>query len=122
LSNGGVDFAFELAGSAKALETAYGSVRPGGSVIIAGLAPQDARFEFSPSELVSGEKSIMGCYMGSCVPVRDIPRFIQHYRQGRLPIDRLLSEKVTFDEMNAGFDRLRDGSSLRQILMPHGFS
>lgn len=49
---GVVDFAFELAGSAKALETAYGSVRPGGAVIVAGLAPQDARFELSLSETV----------------------------------------------------------------------
>jgi Zn-dependent alcohol dehydrogenase len=120
LSNGGVDFAFELAGSARALETAYGCVRAGGAVIIAGLAPQNARFEFSPSELVSGEKSIRGSYMGSCVPVRDIPRFIEHYRQGRLPVDRLLSETVGFEEMNAGFDRLSDGGTLRQILLPHG--
>jgi len=120
ISNGGVDFAFELAGSANALKTAYGTVRAGGTVVVAGLAPQDARFELSPSELVSGEKSIRGSYMGSCVPIRDIPRFIQHYRQGRLPVDRLLSETVSFDEMNAGFDRLSAGSTLRQILLPHG--
>lgn len=120
LSDGGVDFAFELAGSAKALESAYGSVRPGGSVIIAGLAPLNARFEFSPSELVSGEISIRGSYMGSCVPVRDIPRFIDHYRQGRLPVDRLLSETVSFEQMNEGFDRLSAGNTLRQILLPHG--
>jgi alcohol dehydrogenase len=120
ISHGGVDFAFELAGSAKALETAYGSVRSGGAVIIAGLAPQNARFEFSPSELVSGEKSILGSYMGSCVPVRDIPRFIEHYRRGRLPVDRLLSQTVSFEEMNEGFDRLSAGSTLRQILLPHG--
>jgi len=120
LTHGGVDFAFELAGSTSALATAYGSLRPGGTVVVAGLAPQDARFELSPSELVSGEKSIRGSYMGSCVPVRDIPRFIQHYRQGRLPVDRLLSETVSFEEMNEGFDRLSAGDTLRQILLPHG--
>ena len=95
-------------------------MRTGGAVIIAGLAPQDARFTFSPSELVSGEKTIRGSYMGSCVPVRDIPRFIEHYRQGRLPVDRVLSQTVTFQEMNEGFDRLSAGSTLRQILLPHG--
>lgn len=120
LSHGGVDFSFELAGSVKALETAYGATRPGGSIIIAGLAPQDARFEFSPSALVGSELAIRGSYMGSCVPVRDIPRFIEHYRQGRLPVDRLLSESVSFEAMNAGFDRLSAGTTLRQILMPHG--
>lgn len=119
-SGGGVDYAFELAGSTAALKTAYGAVRAGGSIIVAGLAPQDARFEFSPSELVSGEVSIRGSYMGGCVPVRDIPRFIEHYRQGRLPVDRLLSQTVTLEEMNEGFDRLSDGNVLRQILLPHG--
>ena len=120
LSDGGVDYAFELAGSARAMETAYAAVRAGGTVVVAGLAPQDARFTFSPSELVSGEVSIRGSYMGSCVPVRDIPRFIEHYRQGRLPVDRLLSRSLSFDEVNEGFDRLADGSTLRQILLPHG--
>jgi alcohol dehydrogenase len=120
LSGGGVDYAFELAGSAKAMETAYGAVRAGGTVVVAGLAPMDARFTFSPSELVSGEVSIRGSYMGSCVPVRDIPRFIEHYRQGRLPVDRLLSQSVSLEDMNEGFDRLADGNILRQILLPHG--
>lgn len=120
LSNGGVDFAFELAGSAKAMETAYGAVRAGGTVVVAGLAPRDARFTFSPSELVSGEIAIRGSYMGGCVPVRDIPRFIEHYRQGRLPVDRLLSRSLTLEEVNGGFDRLREGGTLRKILLPHG--
>jgi alcohol dehydrogenase len=120
LSEGGVDFSFELAGSAKALETAYGSLRAGGSTIVAGLAPQSARFDFSPSELVSGEKCLRGSYMGGCVPVRDIPRFIRHYREGRLPVDRLLSRTLAFEEMNDGFDRLSAGNTLRQILLPHG--
>ena len=58
--------------------------------------------------------------MGSCVPVRDIPRFIEFYKQGRLPIDQLIDGKLGFEEMNAGFDRLQAGDVLRQILLPHG--
>ncbi len=120
LSGGGVDYAFELAGSIKALETGYGALRPGGAVVIAGLAPKNASFEFSPSDLVSGEKSILGSYMGSCVPVRDIPRYIEHYKAGRLPVDRLISRSVGFDDINEGFDRLSAGETVRQILLPHG--
>ena len=66
------------------------------------------------------EKSIRGCYMGSCVPVRDIPRFISLYRQGRLPVDRLINQHVGLDEINAGFDRLQNAETVRQILVPHG--
>mgnify|MGYP003331576084 len=58
--------------------------------------------------------------MGSCVPVRDIPRFISLYRQGRLPVDRLLSQRVGFDGINEGFDLLQQNATVRQILMPHG--
>jgi len=120
LSGGGVDFAFELAGSVPALQTGYKSLRRGGAVVIAGLAPTGATWDLPPSELATEEKSVLGSYMGSCVPVRDITRFIQHYREGRLPVDRLISRTVGFDELNAGFDRLDDGQAIRQILVPHG--
>ena len=58
--------------------------------------------------------------MGSCVPVRDIPRFISLYRQGRLPVDRLIDARIGFEDINAGFDRLNKGAVVRQILVPHG--
>ena len=120
LSGGGVDYAFELAGAVPALETAYKSLRRGGTVVVAGLAPKSASFTFLPSEIVSDEKGVQGSYMGSCVPVRDIPRYIDLYLQGRLPVDRLIDRKVGFEEVNAGFDLLESGATVRQILVPHG--
>ncbi|MBT5665382.1 MAG: zinc-binding dehydrogenase [Rhodospirillaceae bacterium] len=120
LTNGGVDFAIDLAGAIPAMETAYGVTRYGGTVVTAGLSPSTAEFSFNQSNLVSEEKSIKGSYMGSCVPVRDIPRFISLYRQGRLPVDRLLSHRVGFDGINEGFDLLQQNATVRQILMPHG--
>jgi Zn-dependent alcohol dehydrogenase len=119
LSGGGVDFAFELAGAIPALDTAYKSLARGGEVILAGLAPSTATYELPAGALVTDEKAVRGSYMGSCVPVRDIPRFIEAYRAGRLPVDRLISRSVGFDEVNAGFDRLDDAQAIRQILTPH---
>jgi alcohol dehydrogenase len=84
------------------------------------LSPAKAEFSFEHGNLVAEEKSIRGCYMGSCVPVRDIPRFISLYRQGRLPVDRLINEQVSLDEINAGFDRLQNVETVRQILIPNG--
>ena len=52
--------------------------------------------------------------------VRDIPRFISLYRQGRLPVDRLIDARIGFEDINEGFDRLTDGAVVRQILVPHG--
>jgi len=56
--------------------------------------------------------------MGSCVPKRDIPRFIALYQRGKLPVQKLRSGFVTFEQLNEGFDRLADGAVLRQVLRP----
>jgi len=120
LTNGGVDYAFDLAGTIKSMETAYLVTRWGGTTVTAGLSPIGANFSFAQSGLVSEEKTIKGSYMGSCVPVRDIPRFIALYQQGKLPVDRMVSQRIGFGEINAGFDRLQDVATVRQILVPNG--
>jgi alcohol dehydrogenase len=119
VSGGGVDYAFEFSGTVPGTETCYKSLRAGGEVLIAGLAPMGSKFEFNPADIVNSEKAIRGSYMGSCVPVRDIPRFIELYRQGRLPVDKLINRSIGFEEINEGFDKLTDGLVIRQILEPH---
>ena len=68
--------------------------------------------------MVAEERSLRGSYLGSCVPVRDIPNLIQLYRSGQLPVDKLLSETMGLDEINQGFDRLVDGETIRSVVIP----
>ena len=119
LTKGGVDFAIDLAGVIPAMNTAYELIRYGGTVVTAGLSPINTQFSFNHSDLVAQEKSILGSYMGSCVPVRDVPRFLNLFQQGRLPVDKLIDGKITFDDLNEGFDKLSNGEVVRQILMPN---
>jgi len=51
------------------------------------------------------------------VPSRDIPRYVALYRSGRLPVDRLLSHRLKLDDINAGFDRLKRGEAIRQVVL-----
>ena len=88
---GGVDFAFELAGSVKAMELAYRITRRGGTTVAAGLPPPTHTLPIPQASLVAEERTIKGSYIGTCVPVRDLPRYVALYRQGRLPVDRLLT-------------------------------
>ena len=67
--------------------------------------------------LVAEERTLKGSYIGTAVPTRDIPRFISLYRQGRLPVDRLMSGTVHLDELNEAFDRLHEGRAIRQVLV-----
>ena len=116
-TGGGVEFAIEMAGSTRALELAYGITRRGGTTITAGLPPPSATLSLSPVSLVAEERTLKGSYIGTCVPVRDIPRYIQLYRSGRLPVDRLLSERIQLEDINEGFDRLHEGKAIRQIVL-----
>ncbi len=118
ITGGGVDYAFEMASSVKALELAYKVTRRGGTTVTGSLPNPSHRFELPATNLVAEERTLKGSYIGSCVPARDIPRFIALYQQGLLPVDRLMSERIGLKDINAGFDRLADGVSVRQILVP----
>lgn len=114
---GGVDYAFEMAGSAEAMALAYRVTRRGGTTITAGLPHPQALLTIPQVSLVAEERTIKGCYLGSCVPARDIPRYIEWFQDGRLPVDRLLAETLTLNEINTGFERLASGTTLRQTLL-----
>jgi alcohol dehydrogenase len=117
LSNGGVEFAFEFAGAIRALELAYAITRRGGTTVTAGLPPSTASLGINAVSLVAEERTLKGSYIGTCVPSRDIPRFIALYRQGRLPVDKLLSGRLRLDQINHGFDLLHEGKALRQVVV-----
>lgn len=115
-TGGGVDHAVELAGSARALELAFAVTRRGGSTVTAGLAPPSATMALSPLRLVAEERTLKGSYVGSCIPSRDIPRFVSLYRSGRLPVDRLMTSTGTLDDINEGFEALAAGRTVRHVL------
>ena len=118
LTQGGVDVAFEMAGAIAALELAWRITRRGGSTVTAGLPHPDKRFALPPVQLVAEERILRGSYIGSSVPARDIPRYIEMYQRGKLPVDRLMGEKLALADINRGFDRMASGLSLRDVILP----
>lgn len=116
LTNGGVDFAFEMAGSINALDAAVRMTKRGGTTVTAGLPPPGQNLPLNVVSLVGEERTLKGSYIGSSVPTRDIPRYIDLYRAGRLPIDRLMSGSLSLDDINLGFDRLHRGEVVRQLI------
>ena len=89
----------------------------GCSTISAGLPHPDKRFALPPVQLVAEERTLRGSYIGSSVPARDIPRYIDLYRRGKLPVDRLMGERLALDDINRGFDRLASGGALRDVVL-----
>ncbi|MBJ7339400.1 alcohol dehydrogenase catalytic domain-containing protein [Mycolicibacterium sp.] len=106
----------EAAGHPAALETAIGLTAPGGRTVTVGLPHPDARISLSPLGFVAEGRSLIGSYLGSAVPTRDIPRFVSLWREGRLPIEALVSSSIGLDEINEGMDELADGRAVRQLI------
>ena len=113
---GGVEYAFEMAGSVRALDLAYKITRRGGTTVTAGLPPPTHTLALSPVNLVAEERTLKGSYIGTCVPVRDLPRYVDLYRRGKLPVDRLMSKHLRLEEINEGFDLLAQGKVVRQVV------
>ena len=116
---GGVEYAFETAGVVPAMQVAYKITKRGGTTVTTGLPHPKDEFSFPQVTLAAEERTVKGSYVGSCVPDRDIPRFISLYKQGRLNIDPLISEVITLDDINEGFDKLAGGDVGRIIVKMH---
>jgi alcohol dehydrogenase len=107
----------EAAGNVRAFETAVAVTAAGGRTVTVGLPAPDARASISPLGLVAEARSIVGSYLGSAVPSRDIPRYAQLWRDGSLPVDQLISRRVGLDDINEAMDELSDGKAIRQVIM-----
>ncbi len=117
LTGGGALRVIETAGSARVLAQAYEATCRGGTTVTVGLPDPSQMLAIPAVSLVAEEKTLRGCYLGSTVPARDIPRFVALHRAGRLPVERLLTHRLSLEEVNEGFDRLADGHAVRQAVI-----
>ena len=107
----------EAAGHPKAFETAVSATEVGGTTVTVGLPSPDARSSISPLVLTAEARTIRGSYLGSAVPSRDIPIYAQLWREGKLPVEELISGRIALSEINSSLDLLADGQAVRQGIM-----
>ena len=106
----------EAAGNPRAFETAVRGTSPGGTTVTVGLPSPEAMASISTLGLVTQARTIVGSYLGSAVPQRDIPRYVELWRAGRLPVEELISSRISLDSINQAMDELADGRSIRQLI------
>jgi alcohol dehydrogenase len=116
-TRGGVDVAIEAASAVAALDLAYRMTRRGGTTITCSLPPPSHTFNVPAVNLVAEERTLKGSYLGSAVPARDIPHYIDLFKAGRLPVDKLITHRLKLDQINEGFDRLAAGEAVRQVIL-----
>jgi Zn-dependent alcohol dehydrogenase len=117
LTDGGVDYAFETAGRSSLIQAGFNACRPGGSTICIGAPAMDDPLTIPiPGILVMTEKKLMGCLLGSCKALHDIPRFIALWRAGLLDLEGLITARRPLSEVNQALDDLRAGRGIRTVL------
>jgi len=112
------DVVIETVGNVTVLAEAYAAARRGGRIVTVGLPNPNQMLSIPAVSLVGDGKTLMGSYMGSSIPSRDIPRYLALWRAGRLPVERLLTSVNSLSEINGLMDRLAKGDAIRQIVTP----
>jgi alcohol dehydrogenase len=113
-----VRHAFEAAGSPSVLEAAYAATARGGTTVAIGLPHPSRELRLNALSLVAESRTLVGSYLGSSVPQRDIPLYISLWQAGRLPVERLQAGTLPLDGLNQALDALADGEVVRQIVLP----
>ena len=112
----GVDYAFEAIGNVKTAETAYKLIRRGGTAVMVGVAPFKDKLSLPLFELPMMGKSVLGTYFGSGNLRVDLVALLQLYKQGRLKLDELITNRYSFKDINKGFKDTEEGKNARGVI------
>lgn len=116
VSGGGVDVAVEATGRPEAMEAAFLSTRGRGAAVMIGIPRPDAVITLPAVTIPRMERRILGSIYGSSKPERDFALSLDLFRDGRLPLDRLISHRMGLDEVEKAFELMFSGDALRVVL------
>jgi Zn-dependent alcohol dehydrogenase len=118
LTNGrGADYVFEAIGSPTAQEHCLDAVRPGGLLVLAGIAPMGSSTNFPGAQLTRQEKTVMGTYYGSANTARDFPLYADLYLRGKLDLERLVSRTYPLEQINEAYAEMLSGATARGVIV-----
>jgi S-(hydroxymethyl)glutathione dehydrogenase/alcohol dehydrogenase len=115
LTGQGADAAIECIGNTDVMVQAFGSIHNGGRLVIAGMAPLGAMLNVAPFEFLLG-KTITGSVQGEITPFTDVPKFVDMFMEGKLPLDQLITRTLSLEQVNEGFEALEKGETVRSVI------
>lgn len=113
----GPDYAFDSVGAAATIKQALMGIRAGGTAVIMGMHSLKEDVPISAAALIAQNKRLLGCFAGQSRPLVDLPKLVELYRSGKLPVDKLISHRYSLDEAAQAFADLEAGKTARGVLM-----
>ncbi len=117
LTRGGADVAFEAIGNPRTIQELPGHVRLGGRAVLVGMPPEDAPIPLDVLDLCYRGITVIASNYGGGVPARDFPRYAALYLDGRLPLDALVSHRISIHDVNEAFQVMRSGTDARSVII-----
>jgi len=113
----GVDVAIEAVGLPVTYQQAFNARDLAGTVVLVGVPNPEATLELPMIEVFGRGGSLKSSWYGDCLPSRDFPMLIDLYLQGRLDLDRFVSETIALDEVEEAFHKMERGEVLRSVVV-----
>ena len=113
----GVDVAIEAVGNPVTYEQAFYARDHAGTVVMVGVPDPQMKIELPMIEIFGRGGSLKSSWYGDCLPTRDFPMFIDLYMQGRLDLDRFVSETIALDDVEEAFHKMERGEVLRSVVL-----
>jgi S-(hydroxymethyl)mycothiol dehydrogenase len=113
----GADVVIDAVGRPETWRQAFYARDLAGTVVLVGVPTPDMRLEMPLIDFFSRGGSLKSSWYGDCLPERDFPTLVDLYQQGRLPLDRFVSERIKLDEVEDAFETMHQGAVLRSVVV-----
>ena len=113
----GVDVSIEAVGTPQTYEQAFYSRDHAGTLVLVGVPNPEMKIELPLIDIFGRGGSLKSSWYGDCLPTRDFPMLIDLYLQGRLDLDKFVSETISIDAVETALQKMEQGEVLRSVVV-----
>ena len=112
----GADVVIDAVGRPETYEQAFYARDLAGTVVLVGVPTPDMRLELPLLDVFGRGGALKSSWYGDCLPERDFPMLVDLHLQGRIPLEKFVTERIGIDAVEAAFDAMKSGSVLRSVV------
>ncbi|AOD23778.1 S-(hydroxymethyl)mycothiol dehydrogenase [Rhodococcus pyridinivorans] len=113
----GADVVIDAVGRPETYKQAFYARDLAGTVVLVGVPTPDMTLEMPLIDFFSHGGSLKSSWYGDCLPERDFPTYVDLYQQGRLPLEKFVTERIGIDDVEKAFETMHRGEVLRSVVV-----